>query len=334
MMQPRLIARADLLASGLSRGRVDSLVRSGRLEVIHRGQYLDSNPPEVEAELSIDIDRARAHLDACGSGSALSHHTAAALHGFDSTAKRPTELYVTAPRGSGIRSRPGLVVRRPVWAPEVAELQGLLVTSRAQTVLDLAAILEPLELRRIVESALRGPIPTRPDQWRLDVLLELDRLVSERPRHRGATPVIRMLADRPNDRRPTGSFAETVLVQALELLGIEVITQPTVTVHDSRGGVNRYFPDALLIAGQALIEVDGAEHREATRFARDIERQNRLVGFHIFRFTAQQVIRDTASAVAELRRHLDLNPPQGTTWVSGGRVVQGSGNEWTIRPAR
>ncbi len=337
-----MVKRSELLDQGLSRGRIDWMVSSGRLELVHRGLYLvRGQPTDSRDEFgsspnfgnSFDQERARAHLAGCGPGAVLSHHSAAALHGFDTTHPRPSAVYVSAGRTCGVRGNSELLITRPRYQSEVTLIQGFATTSRAQTVLDLAAIVPPVELRRILESALRGTDPRRPDQWRTDVLLNLDRLTIERPRSRGATALIQLLATRPPNARPTGSLPETVLWQALESCGIEVIPQPTLRVHVGEHQVHVYFPDQLILGGHALVEVDGAEHLEPQRAYTDAIRQNRLVGFHLFRFPASRVLHRTDEVVAELVQHVAMTPSLGNQWTVAGRVVSGAGNEWTIRPA-
>jgi very-short-patch-repair endonuclease len=366
----RAVSRSELIEGGLTRGRLDAMVKSGRLERLHRSLYLPTGillPPgmsresdlhpdlrpglrrelepespatfemhhllEPKTEATDEIDRARAiaHLAACGPGAVLSHHSAAALYRFDSTKPRPTAIHISARRTCGVRSAPGLAISRPRQLPEFTIIDGLPTTTRAQTVLDLAAIVSPIELRRIVESALRGADPRRPADWRTDVLVDLIRLTTAHPHHRGTGAVLRILAVRPPDARPTGSLPETALLQVLEQHGIEVITQPTLTVHVSDREFHTYFPDQMIVAGQSLTEVDGGGHLEAQRAYSDAIRQNRLVGFHLFRFPANRVMHRTDEVVAELRRHIAMTPPLGNSWSVAGRVVSGSGNEWTVR---
>ncbi len=318
------------------------MVRSGRLELMHPGLYLvvgqhdDSREelrPVPEGGNEFDSDRARAHLAACGPDAVLSHHSAAAIHGFDTTHPRPSAVHVSARRSCGVQNSSGLVIARPRYQPEITLINGFPVTTRAQSVLDLAAIVPLVELRRILESALRGPDPRRPAEWRTDVLQDLTRLTIQRPRCRGTTAVMQLLALRPINARPTGSLPETVLWQGLESRGIEVITQPTVRVHVSERQIHEYYPDQIIVAGQAMVEVDGGEHLETQRSYTDAIRQNRLVGFNLFRFPAARVLFRTDEVLAELVRHVAMTPSLGNQWTVAGRVVSGTGNEWTIRPA-
>ena len=331
------IRRSELREAGVSRGRIDAMLGSGRLERIHRGIYLLNSPvddrpqPVHPSAARIDCLRAQAHLAACGPGGVLSHHSAAALHRFDSTGPRPSTIQISARRSCGVVGNATVVISRRRQLPESTVVEGMPCTTRAQTVLDLAAIVSMVELRRIVESALRGPDQRRPAQWRTDVLLDLIRLTSEQPHHRGAGAVLRVLATRRPDSRPTGSLPETVLLQGLESHGIEVITQPTLTVQVSPREKHTYYPDQLIAAGQALCEVDGGEHLEEHRAYADAIRQNRLVGFNVFRFPANRVLHRTDEVVSELLHHLAITPPLGTSWTIAGRTINGNENEWTVR---
>jgi very-short-patch-repair endonuclease len=326
---PAVILRSTLLAQGHGRGYIDHAVRSGRLIRLHRGIYVDAT--------AVDLSKSklRAHLVGCGPLSALSHSSAAVLHGFDSTHPFDDTVHISAPQPCGVRGiDPGLVISHSTMLSTRDVIDGFPVTTRARTLLDISASTSDIECERILESALRGANPKRPDQWRTGVLDDVLELIKSYPRHRGASRVRRILILRPHDCRPTGSFPETVLVQALRDVGIEAIRQPTLVVIDDRGKRFEYFPDLLIVAGRCIVEVDGGAHLSSARARTDAARQNRLIGFDVFRYPATTILNDSSYAVKEVVAHVQQVKNRFGTWDISGRRVTGDGNHWSIIPAR
>jgi very-short-patch-repair endonuclease len=328
--------RQQALGQGASRGHLDHLVASKQIVPVRRGLYVpaSANDPCSRAFLA-------AQLDALGPTAYVSHFSAAALHGFDSTLQRPLQAFLTVDRSSGVRSDQRVRVAHASRSRTTHVVDGLLVTSRAETVVDLAAIVSRTELGRILESALRGPDPRRPHVWRTEVLDELHEMLGGDRRRKGLSRVARALADRfshdgvanrTDPPRPTGSFPETVLLQAMNEAGIGVIRQPRVVSIDSEGRRFGYFPDFLIVTGRCLIEVDGTQHEEKSRVRSDRVRANRLVGFHLLRYAATTVLSDTARVVNDIAEHVQSRQVEWT-WETGGRLVAGSGDEWTVSPA-
>src|SRR4029077_14503677 len=76
---------ADLLASGLTRARIRTMVSQGELISLARGVYITA---ELAHRMRIlperdTATRAMAALATLGPGTVVSHHTAAELHGLD-----------------------------------------------------------------------------------------------------------------------------------------------------------------------------------------------------------------------------------------------------------
>ena len=70
----------------------------------------------------------------------ISHWSAAVLHGLPSVAQTLESVHVTAPKASGGRSYPGVAMHCvPLGDDDVVEIDGLLVTSLARTLIDIAA---------------------------------------------------------------------------------------------------------------------------------------------------------------------------------------------------
>jgi very-short-patch-repair endonuclease len=323
-----VVSRSELLLRGFTRGSIDHAVASGRLRSIHRGIYLDTATPTPA------LAALRAHLRACGPEAVVSHVSAARLHRFDSTRPWSEASHITAPASCGIRaSGPECFIAHTSIALPTTTIDGFAVTSRARTVLDLAATTNDVECERVLESALRGDNPKRPDQWRVEVLDELLELLRVLPRHRGTGRVRRVLRLRPDGCRPTGSFPETVFVQALRALGIEAIRQPNLAIHDEQGRRFQYFPDLLVVAGRCIVEIDGSQHLLPDRSRSDAARQNRLVGFHVFRYPATMILDDPVYAAKEVASQVKRVRNSSLTWTAAGRCVSGSGNAWEVVPS-
>jgi predicted transcriptional regulator of viral defense system len=133
---------ADLLASGLSRGRIRTMVRRGELISLARGVYIT---PELTDRMRIlrECDtalRAMAALATLGPGTVASHGTAAELHGLDQLTTGHG-LTVSRPPGTGSRSagQPGMLVHAAgLPADDVAWRLGVPVTTVPRTVIDIA----------------------------------------------------------------------------------------------------------------------------------------------------------------------------------------------------
>jgi very-short-patch-repair endonuclease len=137
-----IVTAAELLASGMPRSRLRSLVRSGALVHVSRGVYARAKPlarlaREPAGEHAIQAAARLLTLP----GTVASHHTAACIHGIDLLGKLPGGVAVTRPPGAaGSRSaRAGVIVHNAALpADQVTAWRGILVTSVARTVVDLA----------------------------------------------------------------------------------------------------------------------------------------------------------------------------------------------------
>jgi very-short-patch-repair endonuclease len=329
------LLRNDLVLSGVRPAAIQSNLRSKRWEAPYRGIYLD-------AGLESDAKRRatqQAHLLRAGPSAALSHHSAAELHGFDSTAERPSGTWIVTAHFRRIRCPDDLTLTRSrVIAPqELTLIEGLAVTSRARTVLDLASILDENELERVVESALRGPDHKRPDRWRPEVLAELAAYAAGDRRRPGASALAACLARRDGVTRPTGSIAETAMIQYLRAAGVsEVIRQPALRIVGHDGKFDEVFPDILVGNRRLILEVDGGEHRDPRRHRADLARQNKLLlGFELVRCTGADALFDGERVASEVAAYPVLErsgSPFG--WETGTRLVEGVDVKWSVRPKR
>lgn len=87
-----------------------------------------------------------------GAEGALSHLTAAKLHDFD--VEPQCVVHVTTRRGRGRLRRSGFTAHRSRCALRTVQVSGFRVTEPARTMVDLAAVLDELELERLLRLAL------------------------------------------------------------------------------------------------------------------------------------------------------------------------------------
>jgi hypothetical protein len=196
-----------------------------------------------------------APASAAGPDAALSHRSAAALWGIRPTA-RP-QIEVTAPR----RSRHGIQVHQARLArDEVTVHDGIPVTTPARTLVDLAAVLRPDQLKQAVNEAeiLRLPYPdlsrykgrrgvsalrTRAEPVMTRSRLERD-FIGFLDAHGLPTPLV----NRPlNGREPDFRWPEQKLIAELDGFGTHGTRQ---AFEDDRARDRR-----LLIAGRRVIRI-------------------------------------------------------------------------------
>jgi very-short-patch-repair endonuclease len=334
---PGLHIRNAVLTSGWTRGRVQYQVDSGRWERVHEGLYIDLLGPDE----AIRAARTAAHLLRAGEWSCLSHDSAAALHGLDRTGgwKEP-KISILLPMRYSQFTADGYRIRRSrTLTPDQVELiDGVPVTSRARTTIDVCATLTLDEGERVLESALRGPNTADPHKWRVEVYWQILDLLVRYPHMVGAGKMKRLLARRPPECLPTGSIGETAMVQILRSMGItRVSRQAHVIAKDEFGNPRDHFLDLMLDGLRVNVEVDGSQHTEAAHQARDAKRDARLSpGFAILRFPATAVLFEPGRVAAELREALDTwaKPDHATAtddgWIAGQVRVTGKRLEWRI----
>ncbi len=197
-------------------------------------------------------------------GAIFSGLTGAWLYRFEVDPTHPVEVYM--PSGSGVRSRPGLVVRRGS-IPDAVEVRGLLVTTLARTFGDLRRRLQRVEMLILADQALRLGLGwfddlAEPAESPMETRLRWLLLEAGLPRSRVQAPL----------HNAAGRFV---------------------------GRADLYYPQARLV-----IEYDGTNHRD--RLIEDNRRQNALIdaGFRILRLTAADLRERPDAIVAQVRNAL------------------------------
>ncbi len=322
----------EAVASGISRRKVFRLVEQGEWQRLHAGVYLTrrATEPTSEAERLAGWKATLAGmLQFGGPGAMVSRRSAARLHRLEGIDGFPIDVIIP----SGAVHRPPGAHRSRIPDPRAFRIDGLLPTSLARTLRDLATVCGADVVEQAVESALRGPDRSRPDIWNTHLLVELRELVNDGARLPGVFALRTVLSRRSDTDRPTGSLPETLLFQALRSLGINAARQATLRIVDRHGfRLDVFFPDLCVPECRLLIEVDGSEgHSGGPALARDLRRQNKLVkAFRILRFTAAEVLSDPAGVAEQIRRSTTHMPRSGPAWRVEDVSVSYSPNNFEV----
>lgn len=308
-----MVSRTQLEQAGLSRRQVRTRMGDGRLLLLHRGVY------------AVGHDRLRtegrwlAAVPACGPGALLSHRSAAALHGVRPTSAGAVEVSTVWHRTSGDGIR---VHGRRRLAPEDRDVVlGVPVTTAARTLVDLADVLRPEQLRsalvraeeqrsadvRGIEQAL-ARLRGRPGRGHAALRAALDEL-RERPGGRTRSDLEELflaLVARAGLPRPrTNVWFPAGAIEA----GSGAAGPPRPTANRARAAHGGVEVDALWRAERVAVELDSwRHHRDRDAFERDRRKSNALLlaGWTVLRFTHRDLTRrpdeTTALLAAALRQ--------------------------------
>jgi very-short-patch-repair endonuclease len=283
--QHGVIARSQLVALGLGRGAIARRIERERLHVLHRGVYAVGHRA---------LTRRGAWMAAVlvAEGAVLSHRSAAALWGVLGTERRNVEI--TVPRH--VRPRPRIDVHEGRLPPdEVTTHDGILVTTPARILLDLAAVVSPQHLERAATEA---------EIHRLGSPTSLAALVARYPTRTGTKTIRRLLNARDIGRNITKQLR---FLAFLAFLDAHRLPRPrinaTVDVPPKPREVDCLWPDHRLIA-----ELDGfAAHGTRTAFEEDRDRDRALLvsGYRVTRITWRQIAEEEEALADALRSLLD-----------------------------
>jgi very-short-patch-repair endonuclease len=265
----------------MSAARVRSWIASGRLVWHRRGVYTMGNT------ILTREGRWMGAVLACGDRALLSHRSAAALWGV-----RPPwsgSIEVTTPLGNGAK-----VVGEDVHARQSrfawqfpTTAQGIPVTSISWTLVDLASVLRPPQLRRAVEAA---------DQLELFHLPYVEEALAVDPGRPGVRKLLTLLDDmKDHGVTRTRSDVEAMLLQ---LCIDHDLPRPQVNRYDNSREVDFRWPRHRLI-----VEVDGWQfHRSRRAFVADRARDRAALatGWRVARFPAVEILREPDRVAAEL----------------------------------
>src|SRR3954453_987033 len=150
LRQHGVVAHRQLLQGGLSRSGIQRLVQAGWLHPLYTGVYA------VGHRGVSWLGRCRAGVFAGGRHAVLSHPPAAGLWEIRRTASG--RVHITVPRSRP--GSPGLVFHRvrSLHTEDVAEIDGIPVTSLPRTLLDCAEVLPLWQVIRMIEEAERRQV--------------------------------------------------------------------------------------------------------------------------------------------------------------------------------
>jgi very-short-patch-repair endonuclease len=228
-----------------------------------------------------------------GSGSVLSHRSAAALWALLAPARIDPEVTVAGRAGS----RPGIRIHRSaLMEDEVAVVDDIPVTSLSRTLVDLASVVDRQRVEQAFnEAEVRG----------LTDRLSVPELLARRPRRHGAAMLRSILAA---NSHLSGVTRKELERRFKRLLDETDLPKPRRNADVAAGG--RFFEADCLWAREGLIvELDGrATHGTARAFERDRERDRLLTteGWRVIRISWRQLDREPEAIVADLRRALRL----------------------------
>lgn len=156
MYEPRGLTRKTLAASGMSEHHIGRALRSGELVSIAHGLYLwrkDFNALGAVGRHRVHARHVASGLD---TGEAISHISAAALHGIDVWDVPLRRVHVSRPPSRSGRVTSGLHAHTTNWDDgEITQVLGVPVTSVARTVVDLARTLPRDQAIAVGDAALR-----------------------------------------------------------------------------------------------------------------------------------------------------------------------------------
>lgn len=311
--QHGVVTRPQLLAAGITAGRVESRLSSGALRRLHAGVYILGH---LRGSLEPDRAHEMAAVLACGPGVLISHRSGARLLGIGPRAPRSgdparehaargrdtarpvrpvrpalptpaTLIDVSYPEGRTPTSRAGIRAHRAgkLEPGDIAEVQGIPLTSAARTILDLAAISGSRELEQAVARAERLGLVDDD---------ALNRLVARSRGRRGAR-LLRAVVQRDGGALLLRSEAESRLLEIIRSAGL-----PAPEVNVIVGG---FELDFLFRKYGIAVEVDGfAYHRSRTRFEGDRDRDAELfaLGIRTMRVTWDQLVNRRDVVLARL----------------------------------
>ena len=275
-----MVSRAELHAAGVSDQMIRRRLERRQLYRIRRGAYSVTRHP---TELGLFI----AAVVACGARALLSHRSAGAL--WDLLRDRgPIDVLVPG----RARPRPGIRVHntRSLHPADLARRRDIRCTAVPRTIVDLGAVLNEDELRRVLERSM---------VLRLFDRRAIEAALDRANGRRGTGTVRALLRQLDDDTPPTRSELERRFLHLLEGASLpSPITNGLISGYE----VDFHWPDARLI-----VETDGrTTHGNALAFERDRQRDLdlSLAGWTVIRITWRQLRDEPERIVALLRAKL------------------------------
>lgn len=291
--QHGVVTREWLHQSEFTIGEIRQMRESGRLVDAHRGIYLSSSATRTQQQRMVAL------VFYCDG--VISHVTAGQLWGLRNLS-RYRDIHLSIMRGE--RRRPGgsgldeVVLHATTDLPSadiVRRADGILLTSAARTVFDLASIVSAEDLESIIEHGLSRGLFTVPVLSGVHVRLA-------KPGRAGAKRFGSVLAARALAQKPVDSDHELRLVKALEASGLPRLQRQMPL---RLPGGELVHPDVAEPSRRFIVEVDHAtwhSRRAASQYDRWRDRQYHLLGWHSERVSDQDIDERLPETVQELLR--------------------------------
>ena len=288
-----VFSRHEARRLGCSDGLLYRLVTGGEIERILPRIYRFSSAPLNWQQ------RAKAATLYAGPNSWLSHRSAASQ--LDMIDWRPQVIEVTTT--DALRSRPSLKIRRvrDMPASDTRMRDSIPVTNTHRTIVDLAAVLQPDVLERVLDDCLyRGLIELGRIQARLDEL--------GGPGRPSVRALKELLGARGNQLAMPLTVLENKFLGVLRSGGIDE-PESQVSVESDVG--EKWRLDFVYPHHKVLIEVDGRRfHAARRREKNDMHRDNvmNVRGWTVLRFTWEDVVTDPEYVLDLVRQALGIGP--------------------------
>lgn len=243
-MLPQWIDRSTLLAGELSAREISGLVTAGDLCRIRRGRYVVADDWDAADDRQRHCVRARELASEMAGRAAVSHESAALLHGLLLPAGLPSRVHLTWPGSPGRSGTPNVTPHRGrLDAVDLMHLDGVVVTSVARTVFDVGRLGVWQRAIAAADSALRLRLCSRAD---------LDDVVGRNERIPGASRARRIIdfADGSSE-----SVGESICRLRMAQLGLPAPTLQSVIT--GLEGPLTYRVDFEFVALRTVAEFDG-----------------------------------------------------------------------------
>lgn len=285
-----LVSRSQATALGMTRTTIRERVAGQRWQTLYPGVYL------LGVTESTWQQRLMAACLFAGPNAVASHRAAGVLWQLDGLVRAPVEILV--PHHEEAALPRGAVVHRSRKLDEVdvARRGGIPVTCVERTLVDLGRYLEPAEVEKALESALRRGLASPGSMWTY---------VEGRGGRIPGCRRIRSILLARGDAKPAGSGGEVEFLRLLRRAGIpRPVRQFQLRLPDGRSAFLDFaWPDLKF-----GMEYDGYDtHGGRLAHAADLERQNAIVGlgWTLLRYSGRRVRRNPVAVAREVEAAIE-----------------------------
>jgi very-short-patch-repair endonuclease len=283
--QHGVVTRQQLLDAGIQPRAVARRVESGRLRPMHRGVYqVGPLPGPKTFEMAAVL--------ACGPTAAISHGSAARMHGIPVSWSKsdPVSVSVVYPVA---RARPGIQVHRVRVLPgrDVTRVERIAVVTAVRAIVDLTGVLATRDLERVVAFVLREHLTDEPEL----------RACAVRRGNPAGIALLMTILNSDTDPAFTRSEAEARFLELIRGTGIRI--------PETNARVAGLEVDFVWRKEKVIVEVDGYQYHGSRRsYHRDRARDRKLAaeGYLVIRVTWDEIVNQGPAVLVSLARALAL----------------------------